>query len=1668
MPLTTATDHYLLSARAKADQQVLALIETQTRQALQRLLPAEQLDYLRLCREEPQARTALANALAALKSQANALARQALGEALALKAGRPVDIDSALFSTTITEIEPQALDGSRSRERTRVERKSLWEAARNNFGFHQGSRWPLGSGQAFVDASRLIEPGQNAALSAQAFIDVVRDVDLGEQVLRFIEAEFTPQLRGALMAHREQTLRLDALEALRSGVIEREEYQALNRDIGDNRVQWSSHCANLGGTLLRLPLYVRQYPQLTGAPTFSYFPGRPDGALRKHHSPTGALADFQAQLTDQLQHGDSSWCMRPLSVRNQVRLQQFLNVPAVDKQQLNPLAKVLYNLFADKRPNAQRITFEAEGADAQHSLLDAYTSKSAEVFYADLIGDFTPTSDIDHQTWVKGLQQIASEVLELLLIPAPGGVTGLNALMLTASLGTLAYQSVLASQTLSRGQSAEFVQAMSDILDLVISLALQGQGARLSARRTRQLVSGLGDPRTTLGAAGETALSWSKPAKDAPETDLLNDAERLQTLLHPSLPAFDTRTGQRLMTLADVGRSALENIDRHAAPTPWQLVNVLEGERLRVELDQLGNALSSHAATLPAIAERVLPALAAQQLQVPIALYASDRQTLISLHAPESPQRPEVKVVRLSADHYETYAGGTPSADRSLLGALLAEYEQLNSNSTLGRSGDFTRDATFEGRLLNLQQDAARALGAHQAALYAALYDGRPRAQLASTDAGLAFAPSGAAADAPQHLLRQRFPELSAAAAAQLIEQQPGLQAISRDSQLTPAEIAAVLQVQAQSRCIDGLAALADPQGRGLNDDSEALFCHLLTTQPGWPESLGIQVYQGGRQPGGFYRSSQLLRGYGAETASTFVELVKVENGVYFGNDTRNDTLQPPYPGENGLISALLCTLDDAQRKALGLDIHDSALLGERIIREGSGLSADVRAELLPATTQVALSRTRLAHFRLTLALDGVEADAQGIYNVEGRLYIRHDGAVFQVLMDLEASTPAQPVWRIVHPGDAVAQDADNHFVATRPGRSEPVLRDASGAWVGAIVGIAGGMRPGTSRAVRQEQARMSQLELAQEEVLATREDIIRVNNLLVNLTRQREPAPENRQLGDLYAKATEKLIQLLDAKVAKLEEHDKILRTLSIYRSDIKPDYEKSLIRLLECVKDRVVWSDFVHETQIKALGKMDPAGNLATFRRHCHLYLDMLEFKYPYILKSTELKKKFDASLSSDSPLEIRQWVQEFTGQHLTPEHFIRSAQVFFRCCLLSVGDLLDPDGPGLYHREIAEFSTQARDATITLFDLDTLPDERAIPLLDTLQRQFESLGAQCRNLHEDFSNPRDIAHLQELARLMASFEADATARLNKRFEPLADVQPSRTEDTIDYDFIPAQHMPGAVAPKPHKVITVHRRRVKTPVSGTVRDNDADVIDVISDEGSQTVHSYRKQADGTWAPIDAPASQRPLLAVAEHAARSLGEETGWLARAEQMQREKYLPIDSVEYLQKRTDELLGLARELREQDAEHALIAQLDAAGARLEQHGQRIRIEAYKNPQVLNAHHLRVLMAQGEVTVAQLGARRQRGSGKKKHFLDVYEISDSKNGAALWQAHFHYRQQNSALTDYPLKGGHLKTLEQAHQGAEYQAGQEREGRKITPIWRETLDQDTASKLFALAESQ
>jgi hypothetical protein len=105
------------------------------------------------------------------------------------------------------------------------------------------------------------------------------------------------------------------------------------------------------------------------------------------------------------------------------------------------------------------------------------------------------------------------------------------------------------------------------------------------------------------------------------------------------------------------------------------------------------------------------------------------------------------------------------------------------------------------------------------------------------------------------------------------------------------------------------------------------------------------------------------------------------------------------------------------------------------------------------------LSDTRLAPFRTPFAFNHIHPDSDGLHRFDGKLYASIDNHAYQVLHDPDASTPLANVMRIVRSDDPVASDSANVYVATRPGRSEPIVLDAIQGWVGTTVAGAGGMK---------------------------------------------------------------------------------------------------------------------------------------------------------------------------------------------------------------------------------------------------------------------------------------------------------------------------------------------------------------------------------------------------------------------------------------------------------------------------------------------------------------------------------------------------------------------------------------------------------------------------------
>lgn len=116
-----------------------------------------------------------------------------------------------------------------------------------------------------------------------------------------------------------------------------------------------------------------------------------------------------------------------------------------------------------------------------------------------------------------------------------------------------------------------------------------------------------------------------------------------------------------------------------------------------------------------------------------------------------------------------------------------------------------------------------------------------------------------------------------------------------------------------------------------------------------------------------------------------------------------------------------------------------------------------------------ALSARRLEGYRTNVHFNAGQPDSAGLYHFEKRLYAVIEKDAYQVMHDLDASSPELAVMRIVRPADPVAKDENNRYVATRSGKSEPVFYNRQIGWSGLIVGGAGGMRGSQSSSWRSQ-----------------------------------------------------------------------------------------------------------------------------------------------------------------------------------------------------------------------------------------------------------------------------------------------------------------------------------------------------------------------------------------------------------------------------------------------------------------------------------------------------------------------------------------------------------------------------------------------------------------------
>ena len=527
---------HLQSSESWGQQQALALLRQIVAQSMSTLTFAQRLDYLRLQR-------AARDALMAVDAENTRLIKDFKDtgvEQLRNKLGGLAPHAIRLHTRYLEKLEPplpweprkSTLDGlaqgARFRRavdewkyRTHVSSLSLWDAACLNFDFATGT--PQASGHRYVDASYLTGVSEKQ-LTVSQFIAISRELDLGGQLQAKLSSTMGPggKLQRLIETSARTHLLFEALEAYRDrantgltqplydklvaaidGSGTALPFETLNMDL-DRTILPAVPFASSGKSI-PLPLLLINVGSLG---VVSYFPFRPGGAVRYHSDAKVAGAVFRADLKASHRNGDLGWFARQLPV-TEINLFTDLLHEEPRPEGLSPVAGFLYDSFHSLFPEQtlDHLRFvNAPKPSRPSNLVQALTYRHIQHYQSNLATLGTQRSERDLQAVIDGAAAIASEIMELLMTPVPGGVSGLNRVMQVVVFGNLTYSLIIGANEAAKGQASDFASAMADVADLAVNGLLISTAGRVHRQRIEGLMQRMGSPRKVTHRDGTQAL----------------------------------------------------------------------------------------------------------------------------------------------------------------------------------------------------------------------------------------------------------------------------------------------------------------------------------------------------------------------------------------------------------------------------------------------------------------------------------------------------------------------------------------------------------------------------------------------------------------------------------------------------------------------------------------------------------------------------------------------------------------------------------------------------------------------------------------------------------------------------------------------------------------------------------------------------------------------------------------------------------------------------------------------------------------------------------------------------------------------------------------------------------------------------------------------------------
>jgi hypothetical protein len=692
------------------------------------------------------------------------------------------------------------------------------------------------------------------------------------------------------------------------------------------------------------------------------------------------------------------------------------------------------------------------------------------------------------------------------------------------------------------------------------------------------------------------------------------------------------------------------------------------------------------------------------------------------------------------------------------------------------------------------------------------------------------------------------------------------------------------------------------------------------------------------------------------------------------------------------------------------------------------------------------LSGTRLQAFASDLDFTDVQPDQDHLHRYDNKLYVVIENHAYQVLHDLDASSPVKAVMRIVH-ADYSRADTGNVYLASRPERSEPVVFDVLDGWVGTVVGGAGGMRRKNHLTDTFLAAdllfEVQTLDLQFDQAMAAAERLHAVWEAV------KGTAHERSVLDRLEANHLRELELLESSLHLYTEQKDRIVAAAG------RDSYRNKMIMLQK--GQLLTYNHLIIARDSRKLldGPMFGSPNEDHAAAAAHLDSKLVILKKRQDI-ADELMHKWRVEQN-----DLRETTYDPIEMHENVAFWIYAKSRLF----------IDPQAPvDLSNAEARYLAFCFGEVTFAFRAIDSIPTDARIPVLSDLLDQASAIRVSFENLQLP-PDPQHAQSRQEITGAIQKFENTLEQHLNRYH--LAQEETSALpphQQPIDFDFIPpqVQNQPAAA---PRKMFRSKHNGVYKIRVGRSRRNDAgeELIDVLNPlNPTEVLQTFERHA-GEWR-RQVARQQKNLATLINQAQQLLTQSESRLDNAWRDESHKCNASSIVESLTEHANDLDDLARQIESApNPGHrdtaTLVQRLHHDSRRLLDEGEDIRVRLYKDPAYLSVDRVAYLINHGHLGASRDQPRLTLGKGNKKDFLDVYSLIDRKTGKTLWYAHFHYAEKDSPALEFMQRRGHLKTLEQNRLGTSSQRRDEQAGRRHIRIWREDIDRSTAQKIFQLA---